>query len=60
LAVILFGADVPFLLRKANDENRDYDLMGDAFVYGVMNGELIEGTVTDDLENLSEKDFRLR
>jgi len=39
LAVILFGADVPFILREDGD---GYSLIGDAFVYGVMNGELRE------------------
>lgn len=41
LAVILSGTDVPLILRNEGD---GFHLIGDAFIYGVMNGELIQQT----------------
>lgn len=38
--VLFFGATVPYVLR-ARDEG-DYTLVGEAYVYGVMQGELVE------------------
>lgn len=38
---VIFGADVPFVLRPSADAS-GYRLLGEAFVHGVMNGE-IEG-----------------
>lgn len=38
---VIFGADVPFILRPSADTS-GYRLLGEAFVHGVMNGE-IEG-----------------
>lgn len=43
LAVILSGADVPFILREEGDGFR---LIGDAFIYGIMHGELLQQTAT--------------
>jgi hypothetical protein len=42
---ILSGASVPMLLRKAGDGN--WKLVGEAYVYGVMNGELVTNRGTD-------------
>ncbi len=39
LIVILFGASVPFVLRRVDDQ---YTLIGEAYVHGFMNGEAIE------------------
>lgn len=36
---VIFGADVPFILRP-NPDSPDYRLLGEAFVHGVMNGEI--------------------
>jgi len=38
LVVAFSGADVPFVLRR--NEKEGYHLVGDAFVYGVMDGQL--------------------
>lgn len=56
LAVVLFGADVPYILRKEGDE---YCLIGDAFVYGVMNGELLEETSAHNCESRNRQQFKL-
>jgi hypothetical protein len=37
---ILFGADFPFIIRKA--AKGQYELVGEAFVYGIMDGEGLE------------------
>jgi hypothetical protein len=39
---ILHGAHVPFILRKSEGES--YQLVGEAFVYGIMDGEFVETT----------------
>jgi hypothetical protein len=36
---VLFGGTVPFVLRRSGD---DFRLHGEAYVYGVMNGEVID------------------
>jgi len=37
---ILFGVHVPFVLRPFSEST--YKLVGEAFVYGVMDGEIVE------------------
>lgn len=37
LVVVLFGGNVPFILRKR--EESGYEVVGEAYVYGVMDGE---------------------
>lgn len=37
---ILFGADFPFIIREAI--KGQYELVGEAFVYGIMDGEGLE------------------
>jgi Heterokaryon incompatibility protein (HET) len=45
---ILLGAETPFVLRsKARERNEmvQYELIGEAYVHGIMDGELIKGKV---------------
>ncbi len=37
--VLLLGGDMPFVLRSRSDH---YQLIGDAYVHGVMHGELMQ------------------
>ncbi|KAG4435095.1 hypothetical protein IFR05_009422 [Cadophora sp. M221] len=41
LVCIFYGARVPFVLRPRPDGQSGYILVGEAFVYGIMDGELI-------------------
>ncbi|PVH81098.1 HET-domain-containing protein [Cadophora sp. DSE1049] len=47
---ILFGCDVPVVLRKR--QNDFWELIGEAFVYGVMDGEAVERPYQDMSFNL--------
>jgi hypothetical protein len=40
---ILYGAKVPFVLRK--HDHRCYELVGDAYVFGIMDGEFLENVL---------------
>jgi hypothetical protein len=40
LICIIFGAIVPFVLRKL--QNGQYELIGEAYVHGIMDGEFME------------------
>ncbi|KAK5119094.1 hypothetical protein LTR62_000305 [Meristemomyces frigidus] len=44
IAVILYGASVPFVLRPCSDVNHEtsYKLVGECYVYGVMFGQAVE------------------
>lgn len=48
---ILAGASVPFILRKCEDES--YELVGEAYLHGVMHGEALEWGL--DLRSISLK-----
>ncbi|KAI1390137.1 heterokaryon incompatibility protein-domain-containing protein [Hypoxylon trugodes] len=42
LVVVLLGAVVPFVARKtANEQDRTYILIGECYVHGIMDGELV-------------------
>jgi hypothetical protein len=48
LVCLLLGAAVPFILRKVEEgcgkgTNRHFKLVGEAYVYGLMNGEALDG-----------------
>jgi hypothetical protein len=43
----LEGANVPFVLRRSNKEN--FQLVGEAFVFGAMHGEAVKGITRDNL-----------
>ena len=49
LVVILFGAVQPFVLRRVGQQ---YELVGEAYVYGIMDGEFME-------KNPLEEEFEL-
>jgi hypothetical protein len=40
LVVVLFGLDMPFVLRPAT--NGQYWIIGEAYVYGIMDGEFMD------------------
>ena len=42
VVVVLAGADVPFIVRRKDDESGDFLLVGEAYVDGLMFGELFE------------------
>jgi hypothetical protein len=37
--VVLFGAELPFILRQ--DKDGHYQVIGEAYVHGVMDGEVM-------------------
>ena len=41
LVAIIMGADVPFVLRSTGVGT--YELVGDCYIHGVMDGEALEG-----------------
>ena len=43
------GGDVPFLLRRYRDTASDWMIIGEAYVHGVMNGELVEESIWEDI-----------
>jgi hypothetical protein len=49
---ILYGCSVPVILRKvtSSDKQTCWRLIGDAYVYGIMDGEAIRSTSTQTLE----------
>lgn len=49
---LVFGSRIPFVLRPL--ENKNYKLIGECFVYGLMHGE-----ATDGLNACMEKDFTI-
>ena len=51
LVFIVMGADVPFILRPCEDS---YELMGEAYVQGVMNGEILQ------MEYIPVQDIQIR
>jgi hypothetical protein len=54
IIVILFGCSVPVVLRpkKKADLTTEYELMGEAYIYGNMDGEVSE-------EECGHEDFKL-
>lgn len=52
---ILKGGNVPFVLRK-RDEGDDYELVGDAYVHGIMEGEVINMAEKGEVD---EREFEL-
>jgi len=55
---ILYGCSVPIVLRKLPSSNNEYcwQLIGDAYVYGVMDGEVIRSASTQ----TTETEFKIR
>jgi len=47
---ILYGAIVPFVLRRAT--NGAFKLIGEAYVYGIMDGEILERSPKDEIFHL--------
>jgi hypothetical protein len=54
---LLFGADVPLILRQASGtDERRFRLISAAYVYGVMHGEVVDEL---DKGNLQQQSFTL-
>ncbi len=47
LCCILFGAMVPFILRRVDHQ---YVIIGESYIYGVMRGEIVDMWLNGDLE----------
>jgi hypothetical protein len=43
ILAVFYGAEVPFVLREDGIPCKVYNLMGEAYVHGIMDGELMEG-----------------
>jgi hypothetical protein len=58
---ILYGCSVPVVLRKhqASEDSNYWQLVGDAYVHGIMDGEAIKQTSEEELRR-KEKIFELR
>lgn len=57
--VILYGGSAPMILRAHREDNQTvYELIGDAYVDGMMDGEALESLTLDDRE-AQEKDFEI-
>jgi hypothetical protein len=49
----LLGGSVPYILRKtAGDHGREFSLVGECYVHGIMNGELWRDSTTDNARHL--------
>ena len=42
VVTIVIGYNVPLLLRRAQGETRRFSLIGECYVHGVMDGEVVE------------------
>jgi hypothetical protein len=49
VVVVIFGADVPFVLRP---HEKGYKLIGEAYVHGIMDGELMTAQLTEEVFKL--------
>ncbi|PMD29684.1 hypothetical protein L207DRAFT_444914, partial [Hyaloscypha variabilis F] len=49
IVCIFLGGNVPFVLRARNDSK--YQLIGECYVHGVMDGEALKGIDNNDLED---------
>ncbi|KAF2811364.1 uncharacterized protein BDZ99DRAFT_384459 [Mytilinidion resinicola] len=58
---ILYGCSVPVILRKlpSSDDESCWQLIGDAYVYGIMDGEVIRSASTQTLKTTETK-FKIR
>jgi hypothetical protein len=54
---ILFGCSVPCILRP-HDDGAWYELIGEAYIYGKMDGEAVMNLATEELERKTEE-FRM-
>ena len=58
---ILYGCSVPVVLRKLPSSNNEFcwQLIGDAYVYGIMDGEAIRSASSETLKS-TETEFKIR
>jgi hypothetical protein len=47
IVCIIFGADVPFVLRDVGEG--EYQLIGEAYVFGIMDGEFVKGDSREEI-----------
>jgi hypothetical protein len=56
LVTVLLGGSVPFVVREWESESKDkiqtYQLVGDCYVHGCMDGELVQDAKSETLETL--------
>jgi hypothetical protein len=55
---ILFGCSVPCILRTHPQEDGAFEFIGEAFIYGKMDGEAV-ATLTEEELVTQTKEFRL-
>jgi len=48
MIVLFLGADVPFLIRPDKDEPGSYQLVGECYVHGIMDGEAMEMCIREE------------
>jgi hypothetical protein len=61
MVCILFGGTVPYILRREKFKKDDHILIGDAYVDGMMEGELMEAFDKGELDpSVQETMFRIK
>ncbi|CAO2655431.1 Nn.00g104950.m01.CDS01 [Neocucurbitaria sp. VM-36] len=49
---VLAGADVPFVLRPSKSSSREFSLVGEAYVHGAMQGEVVADIQEDNIRRV--------
>jgi hypothetical protein len=42
LCCVIFGAKIPFIVKPIADSNEQYELVGEAYIHGIMKGEVVK------------------
>ncbi|KAJ9667603.1 hypothetical protein H2201_002138 [Coniosporium apollinis] len=58
VVVVLFGCDIPLLLRRVH-LGRHWVMVGECFCYGIMDGEVIDGLKEAGLLSITGQDFEI-
>ncbi|KAF2671225.1 HET-domain-containing protein [Microthyrium microscopicum] len=54
---IIFGGEVPFIIRKCGDSSNEYHLIGEAYVHGIMDGEFVRDWEDGKMPHVTEQDI---